>query len=303
MSSPLVEKRASVLEWGLGVLIAIAVQALLFLILESKADAGVRPEVREPIVMKVDTFVQRPLLKLGSKTPKKAALPQLVKKKKPAVIKRKEARAAPDEEAVDVVEEANEVELADEKHEAPKKEEETVEKLEQELLDEEPEEIPEHTEEGAEDGSEQGTEVDPQKAFIMSQYRIRVIAWFQQRFRRPTDQIECEALRKLSAGVSINIGSDRKVQGFSITSPSGNLIFDQRVTSNMGSLVGQLIPPPPPLYPEFLQSTLFPRLSGNAGPCPKKFKPTAPSQPTAAAAPEAPTTPPESTAPSSPESE
>jgi hypothetical protein len=57
------------------------------------------------------------------------------------------------------------------------------------------------------------------------------------------------------------------VTAFSITKPSGNAVFDAKVNSTLAGMVGQELPPPPPLYPDILGSTVTPRLSGSGVKC------------------------------------
>ena len=44
--------------------------------------------------------------------------------------------------------------------------------------------------------------------------------------------------------------------GFSVGAPRGNGTFDSRVQSTMQAVVGQQVPPPPPLYPDILPPSL-----------------------------------------------
>ena len=105
--------------------------------------------------------------------------------------------------------------------------------------------------EGAPDGIKGGTETDPLKARAVGQYTQLIIAWFNARFRQP--DIECETLKSLSSSVAATLGPDRTVTAFAVIRPSGNDKFDERVSSTMSSIVGQQIPPPPPLYPDIVK--------------------------------------------------
>lgn len=208
-----------------------------------------------------------PLLKLGSKNPIKPRLPDMWKKRAPRPVKRYEERSAPSPDAKDDPEEIPESELADKKHEAPPEDAEVVDKVEQELEDDEEPVEDELTEEGAADGSEDGTETDPLKARQVDLYRIKIAGWFNARFTPPADSVPCEVLKGLSAGVSVQVGGSRQITGFTVTSPSGNGTFDAKVTSTLSALVGQQLPPPPPLYPDILGSVVYPRLSGAGVQC------------------------------------
>ena len=208
-----------------------------------------------------------PLLKLGS-SKSKPKLPEIWTKRAPVPVRRLEERAAPTEKAKDDPAEVPERKLADEKHEAPTEEDEIIKETDQELLDEKPpEDAPALEGEGAEDGSEHGTETDPLKARSLDLYRSKIAGWFNARFRPPVGEIPCEVLGGLSAGVSVQVGGDRSIVGFTVTSPSGDPVFDAKVQATLQGLVGQVLPPPPPLYPDLLGQTVFPRLSGAAGKC------------------------------------
>ena len=55
--------------------------------------------------------------------------------------------------------------------------------------------------------------------------------------------------------------------GFSVGRASGNSTFDARVQSTMSAIVGQQLPPPPPLYPEILGSSVQATFSGKGAKC------------------------------------
>lgn len=262
-------------ELGLAALGASLIQAgfLVLLVVAGESDALVeRAREEEPEVIPIEVqpvLDELPLLKLGSKKDKlKPKLPDMWQKREPVPVRRLEERSAPSADAKDDPEEIPESELADSKHEAPTEEDEVVKEADEQLTDEEPpEDAPELNEEGAPDGTREGTETDPLKARAVDLYRQKILAWFNARFRPPADQLPCEVLKDLSAGVAVQVGGSRNVSGFSITSPSGNPVFDRKVHSTLSSLVGQQLPPPPPMYPDILESTVYPRLSGR-GACP-----------------------------------
>lgn len=244
------------------------------------------PELTEIPIAVQPVLDELPLLKLGSKQKVKPRLPSMWKKRAPVPIKRYEERSAPSADAPDDVEKIPESKLADKDHEAPPEDAEIVKELEQDL--EEPEkdqERPEFDEEGAEDGSEFGTETDPLKARQVDLYRNKIAGWFNARFTQPTDQIPCAELKKLTAAVAISVNGNRVITGFTLTSPSGHATFDARVQSSMRALVGEQLPPPPPLYPDILGTTLSPRLSGQWAPC--EVKAPAEAAPSEAPEPEA----------------
>jgi len=208
-----------------------------------------------------------PLLKLGAKNPIKPRLPEMWQQRAPRPVKRYEERSAPSETAEDSEEAIPESELADKEHEAPPEDAEIVKEVEQDLEEDEEPVEDELTEEGAADGSADGTETDPLKARQVDLYRIKIAGWFNARFTPPTDSVPCDVLKTLSAGVTVQVGGNRQITGFTVTSPSGNPTFDGKVASTITALVGQQLPPPPPLYPDILGSTVFPRLSGAGVQC------------------------------------
>lgn len=262
-------------EIALASLLAALVQGAFLTLLALAGDS--RAKVKEEIVLLpnevpievMPVLDELPLLKLGSKKMDKPRLPEMWRKNAPRPVKRYEERSAPSAEAEDKVEEIPESKLADKKHEAPPEDAEIVKELDPELIDEEVEpekEVP-LNEEGAADGVAEGTETDPLKARQVDLYRRKIAAWFNQHFHPPVDAIPCEVLKGLTAGVSVSVGADRRITGFSMTSPSGNGTFDSKVNGMMAGLSGQQLPPPPPLYPDILGGTVYPRLSGAGANC------------------------------------
>jgi len=218
-----------------------------------------------------------PLLKLGSKKDKlKPRLPDMWQKRAPTPVRRLEERSAPSELAEDKIDKVPKSEIADKDHPAPDEDDELVKEVDQTLEEDEEQKVPELSEEGGEDGTVGGTETDPLKARAVDLYRMKILSWFNARFRPPKDQVPCEVLRSLSAGVTVQVGGDRSVQSFAVTSPSGNAVFDASVQATMSALVGQGLPPPPELYPDILGQSVFPRLSGAGVPCTTSVDETVP---------------------------
>ena len=254
-------------EVGLACAIAFGMQVAFFglLIWAGESDAEIKEKVEEkpdlvPIAVQ-PVLDDLPLLKLGSKKDKmKPKLPDIWKKAAP--IKRYEERSAPSADAKDSTEKLPTSELADKDHEAPPEDAELAKEVNEKLEDAEVTKQPEMQEEGAADGVKEGTETDPLKARVLDQYKAKIAAWFNARFKPPVDSVPCEELKKLRASVSVQVGGDRSVTGFTVTSPSGNSTFDAKVESTMRNLVGQELPPPPPLYPDILGTVVYPRLSG-----------------------------------------
>jgi len=81
--------------------------------------------------------------------------------------------------------------------------------------------------------------------------------------------VAAEGLRASSEGARLRVaGGTRTVvngpfdggntlpAGFSIVRASGNATFDAKVQSTMQGTVGEELPPPPPLYPDILNSSV-----------------------------------------------
>ncbi len=262
-------------QLALGCVAATVIQLGFFslLVLAGRSEAHVRAVEEKapqavPIAVK-PVLDEVPLLKLGSKQDKlKPKLPDMWKKQAPVPVKRYEEVSAPSEKAEDTPAAIPKAPVVDNKQAPPPDAE--IAKEVPELLDTpEPDQPPppELEEEGVADGSKDGTETDPMKGRAVDLYRSKILAWFNSRFRPPQGEVPCEELKKLSAGLVVQVGADRTVTGFSITSPSGNAAFDAKVTSTLSAIVGQELPPPPPLYPDILGSTVYPRLSGAGVQC------------------------------------
>ncbi len=198
-----------------------------------------------------------PLLKLGGKV--KPKLPEMWKKQAP--VQRFEEKSAPSPQAKKTPDAIPTSPLA--KLDAgppPPPDAEVAKQVDQLLLDAGPDAAPTVPGEGSPDGVKEGTETDPLKARAVSQYRAKLIAWFNARFSPPTE-LPCEELNKLSASVVVSVGGDRSVTSFNVGRASGNALFDGRVQSTMQGTVGAELPPPPPLYPDILGSSLSIRLA------------------------------------------
>jgi len=122
------------------------------------------------------------------------------------------------------------------------------------------------TEKGGEDGVKEGTETDPLKARATDSYKVKLQKWFQEGFSEPLEELDCATLVKLKAKVRAQIGANREVVSYSMES-SGNEIFDGRVRAAMEAHVGQVVPPPPPNYPELLERVFLPTFVGENEKC------------------------------------
>lgn len=202
-----------------------------------------------------------PLLKLGGK--KKAKLPDMWKKQAP--VQRFEESSAPSAKASKTPASLPSSKLAPPDASAPPPDAETAKQVDQQLTDAAPDAAPTVEGEGTADGVKEGTEADPLKARAVSQYMAKLSAWFNARFRppeAPADKDACEAMRKLSASVSVSVSGERTVGGYSIGRPSGNAAFDERVRVMLDGAKGETLPPPPPLYSDILGASLPVRLTG-----------------------------------------
>lgn len=253
-------------ELGLAWSLALSMQILFFALL---VVAGQNRHVVQPEKPTTDNAIpiavrpvidDLPLLKLGGKRVR-AKLPDMWKKNPP--VQRFEAASAPSP-------------LADTSNPAaipstplvkpdaapPPPDAEVAAVVDQVLLDAGAQpSTPNVDTEGSADGVKGGTETDPLKARVLSQYQAKIHAWFNARFRQPT-QIDCELLKGLRASVVVTIGADRQVASYTIVKPSGNAEFDARVKSSMDGNIGQQLPPPPPLYPDVLNSNIRPIFQG-----------------------------------------
>jgi hypothetical protein len=256
----------------LSVLGSLATLAAFFALLVFAGKSGLEIEAKEPppppvVAMKVNPVLDLALLKKGGKN-LKPKLPEKWKKQPP--IQRYEAAAAPTPKAAKTPP-ASSVPLAKRDAEPPPPDAEVAKEVDQVLLDK-PEEEPapdSESEEGAADGVKEGTETDPLKARAVSQYLAKIAGWFNARFRPPSvsEDLPCDQLKKMGSSVAVQVGPDRRITGYSVTKPAGNAAFDERVKSTMDRVIGEELPPPPPLYPDIVGSVVYPRFSGGSAQC------------------------------------
>jgi hypothetical protein len=221
-----------------------------------------------------------PLLKLGGKKVR-TKLPDMWRKNPP--VQRFEAASAPSPKASKSPDAIPDSKLAKPDAAAPPPDAEIAKKVDQVLLDAGPDAAPVVEGEGHPDGVKEGTETDPLKARAVSQYRAKILAWFNARFRQPLGEVPCSELKKLGTSVSVSVGGDRRVTAYSVTNASGNGVFDERARSTMDRIVGEELPPPPPLYPDILGTTIPVRFSGREAQC--DDQPASPPSPAPSAAP------------------
>ncbi|HET9956035.1 MAG TPA: energy transducer TonB [Polyangiaceae bacterium] len=227
-----------------------------------------------------------PLLKLGGKKVR-PKLPEMWKKNPP--VQRYEATSAPSTKASKTPDAIPSTPLPKPDASAPPPDAEVAKQVDQVLLDAGPDAAPTVEGEGSPDGVKEGTETDPLKARAVSAYRAKILAWFNARFRPPTGEIPCAELKKLTSRVVVAVGQDRRVTSYEVVSPSGNSIFDERTRSTMDRIVGEELPPPPPLYPDILGTTQPVSFSGRSAQCndtapnPSPQPPSSPESPAAPA--------------------
>lgn len=252
-------------ELRAAVLFALLTEVALAGLLLSARQSRTIQAVEEPVPMAIPIAVlpvvdDLPLLKKGGK-PVKTKLPDIWTK--PQVVKRYKDVSAPSPVAAKTPEAIPSSSVAKRDDTPPPPEAEVAKEVDDQTpKTEEKVEQPNLPQEGASDGVQEGTEKDPLKARAVSLYRAKIISWFSRRFKVPTGQIDCATLEKLSARVSANVGSDRTVTGYSVVAPSGNATFDERVKAVMDATIGQELPPPPPNYPDILESSVFPTFLG-----------------------------------------
>jgi len=258
-------------DWTLAIAFALLMEGGVLALLATSQNKTQIARREEDVVKEVPMAVKPilddlPLLKLGGKKVK-PKLPDMWKKLAPVPVKRFEEKSAPSEKAQDKPEAIPTSKVAERDAEAPPPDAEIAKEVDQELTDAAPDAEPKVEGEGAADGVKEGTETDPLKARAVSMYLAKILGWFQIRWRPPVGEIPCEELKKLSTAVAVTVGGDRTVAGYSVSRPSGNAAFDAKVRATMDSVIGQQLPPPPPLYPDILGATVSPVFSGAGAKC------------------------------------
>lgn len=250
---------ASLVELGLFAILITAGQNRAKVVAHEAA-----PPEEIPIAVK-PVMDDLPLLKLGGKKVK-AKLPDMWTKQAP--VQRVQEQAAPSTKAEKTPEAIPTTPLAKTDAGPPPPDAAIAKEVDQKLVDAgAPPKETNAPNEGAADGVKQGTETDPLKARAASLYAAKLVSWFQVRFH-PPGGIPCDVVHALSAAAAITVGGDRSITGYTLSRPSGNETFDAKVRSTLDGLVGQELPPPPPLYPDLSPGTLIhPSFSGKEAPC------------------------------------
>ncbi len=206
-----------------------------------------------------------PLLKLGGKK-MRPKLPDLWKKNPP--IQRFEATSAPSPMAPMTPEAIPSSPLARKDAGPPPPPDAAVAKqVDQVLLDAGPpsKTAPQVQGEGVQDGVKEGTETDPLKGRAIGQYKQLLIAWFNAKWHPP--DLPCEVMKSLTVAGVPSWGPDRTVTGITPVRMSGNATFDESAKSTWASIVGQQIPPPPPLYPDITPNQIGAIIFTSASKC------------------------------------
>ncbi len=230
-------------DLALGALAAVAINgALLAVLILARTSVPPEPKLQAVRIVLAPPPKDLPLLKLGSRNPKRTVLPDLhpkqtlrPRRKEPAASSATPPRSEPaasqpspkTPDAPSLVEPAPATEALGPEGAATS------------------EPAPNLTTEGSEEGVVGGTEVDPLKARWISQYELSIIQWFDRLFSVPADALDAETRKTLFATATADIAPDRVVTGFQVTSPSGNPVFDARVDAALAGAVGRKIPPPP----------------------------------------------------------
>lgn len=208
-----------------------------------------------------------PLLKQGGKK-LRPKLPEMWRKNPP--VQRLEAASAPSPKAEKTPAAIPSSPLIKLDASAPPPDAEVAKQVDQVLLDAGPDAAPTVEGEGSPDGVKEGTETDPLKARALSAYHSKILAFLNRRFLAPSPEeagVSCDEAKKLRASAQVTIGADRQITGFSVNTPSGNGVFDGRVQSTLSGMTGEQLPPPPPLYPDIVQSNISVRYSGSNVQC------------------------------------
>ncbi len=259
-------KSFSPVDLGVALAGAAIVEVSLFVVLAvGGADSLTIKAARDTTPAEVPIAVkpvmdELPLLKLGGKKVR-AKLPDMWKKQAP--VKQYEAKSAPSPDAKKTPDAIPTAPVATADAEAPPPDAEVVAQVDPDLqkIDAAPD-APQVEGPGAANGVKEGTETDPLKARAVSQYRMKVIGWFTRRFHVAPGSIPCDQLKGLRSTATATLSPDGTVTGYAVGSASGNAVFDADVRAAMDSAKGQQVPPPPPLYPDILGSSLS--LSFNA---------------------------------------
>ncbi len=107
------------------------------------------------------------------------------------------------------------------------------------------------------DGDSDGGKGDGLKARAINLYRLEFVSWFMSKFEI-RGKLPFDTLKNLRAVAAVSVAPEHTVTGYSLAVVSGNDVFDEQVRTTLTKIQesGAPLPPPPPLYPELLGSTL-----------------------------------------------
>jgi hypothetical protein len=238
---------------------AVIVQASFSVLLVAAGAADTRIVAKEeakleeePIAVKPVLDDIGPMMKLGGKKKVRAKLPDMWQKLAPIPQENFEEASAPSEKAEDDPEAIPSSAVATGDAQAPPPDAEVTDGAAL-LTDAGPQQeagSPNESEvvgEGSADGVKEGTTTDPLQANWAKTYKVKILSWFNARFRPPVGEVPCEVLKTLTASASATVSPGRTVTGYTLTQPSGNAVFDARARNALDGMVGQQLPPPPPL--------------------------------------------------------
>jgi hypothetical protein len=246
-------------EIALGILVALMAQLGGLLLLKSGGGTALMADISDersrPISVSITPVVDdAPLLKLGTKKqpgklPDKWIAPRAVERTTPA--------AFPSPKAAPVPHAVPSVAVADAGQKPPTRDTELVKQADIALQVPEAGPAPVSTVLGAPDGVKEGTETDPLKAHAVDLYKSQLTSWFMRRFDI-RGKVPFDTLKTLRGLVTVTLGPERTVTGYTITKPSGNGTFDDQLRSSLDAIVqgGSELPAPPQNYPDILKSTL-----------------------------------------------
>jgi hypothetical protein len=241
-------------EKAIAIAVALIAQLAFVAVMQAPSPSFVKADISDeraqPIAVAITPV---PLLKLGSKTPSK--LPSKWQRQKPVAAKTNDA-PLPSPQASQTPDEIPPRPTVDASV-APLAEPDAGKAPPDVTAPEDAGPVAAASGSGSPEGSKNGTETDPLKARAVSMYRAQLASWFLARFNI-RGKIPFEKLKTLHATAVVQVTSDRKVGGFTLTGPSGDPMFDGEVSITLRGIEssGAVLPPPPPLYPDVLGQTL-----------------------------------------------
>ena len=255
------------LEIGLACFVAISAQVAFGAMLSASEPHTMQADISDdnvkPMAVAITPMIDEevlPTLKLGGKK-KKNALPDMWQKPKPVPLKTKDKEvenavqpSTKADQSASAIPDAGVTEAGQEPSDA-----EVVAKTDQPELDASADAGPDPSlnGEGSSAGSKDGTETDPLKAQAKDLYKAQLSSWFSSRFNIK-GKIPFDVLKTLFASATVTVTADRKVGGYTIGKPSGNATFDAELEKTLAGIQssGAVLPPPPPMYPDILGSSV-----------------------------------------------